>query len=555
MGGLRFESVFCFDSCGEVMNKRIKATIVTSSAVALLMAIGLPSHSGAPKTAPSSTTTSYGVSARTTDLKDIIRYFDGNHSYMGDVYVGTDFTSAAFIAGNWVPSSAVSALALTQDDALRVRGSFLASDGSVAQSINFGKEEELSTLMGLNYDGDAVTDLAVLPLDGRTVTIYLNPGISGTAQAVKVPVDERVDIVRLFQNGPDELGFVKRTDLLTPQSGTKKKKKKKKKNRRPRGGSNQLTYTDIDGSRKTLEIPQEFAEYVPIIVEGRALAFARVRSKRVEVMGASVTPRSFNKLPTDYIFPGAFSGSGNSTTLLKGSLLGDYSILNPMTGSIAAGKIPLQGIAAQELSAATTTPVTAAATGDICAEYARLLQVFLDAVTSGNAGAAGTAYAQIQALGSGVNDCDVDPGNVGGGEGGGGGSINQRNDIFRNGIGSFIPDSFLFKSNTGDFYGQCDEFFPAPDGNMGFLAKNSDFHPGAVYLTPGAGYNNGRILDPKSLKTIGNAEYAGVANGGRSHFRVKSRPLPRGNHVFAADHTYKNETHCWRVPDGSTRVD
>lgn len=109
----------------------------------------------------------------------------------------------------------------------------------------------------------------------------------------------------------------------------------------------------------------------------------------------------------------------------------------------------------------------------------------------------------------------------------------------------------LYVSNTAGKVGICDVYKQAPDGKNGFLAKNSD-HSGSVYLTPGYGYSNGRILNLRNEKVIEQLKYTGIANGGRGHFR-SPRLLPRGKHIFAAD--LHGSTHCWRITSGGARVD
>lgn len=551
--------------------------------------------------AQSTSPTRIGVATRTSTGIDVIRVYDGQDILVGDVPIANDFLFSRFIVADFIPNSTASVMAITENEEnRRLRVHFINDKGVVVNKFLLGKD--VMTLMAIYYDGDAVADLALILNGQNTATVYLNPALTGDTARVEVPLGGRRDIVRLFQNGPDEVGFVSRIDTLTPSSAKKKKKKQQAKIKRrikkltkkltklqnrsatPQttrqitklsgkidrlqaklgGGSNSITFSDLNGSTQSLSITSDPGKFLSFTISGTHLGFVKIKNKQVQIFGPGIQTRNFDKQIADRVFVGNYLGTGNDAVVISGDE-GTYRVINPITGQVITRTIDItQPSNAPEAPDPEVDPEENPAEEtdkertdrETCERYTILLNEFNDAVNRGDIDRALVLSREIQAID--VPDTCV-PSNP---NPGGGGPVDGGNDeddtVFTNGVDRFVPQYYLFKSNTGDFFGPCDRFLDAPDGLGGFLAKNSD-GGGIVWLTPDSSYygDGAMILDFTKLTVkVGSLEYTGIANGGRGHYRLGGDLSSFGKHVFTAVHYYSGERHCWRIdPKGSDRVD
>ena len=552
------------------MKQKYKILSISSAILVMfgfIIMIGLP----APRSS-----SFFAVGSRTTDYRNLVRYYNDSGDFIGQIEVDDTLRNSALLTGNWLPDSSVSLLVLNKDDSTeRVRAIILDQNGTEIQSFPIGRQDELASIISLYYDGDETADLVVHGVNTNSAAIYINPGINGTGELRRLQLQERTDLAKLSTGAGDTLGFVKRADTQTPKKTNKKKKKRikklrkriKKLKRKNKNGKHTskiealesqllslldrsfISYTDLDGTTKQVDISQEPAYYRGLPLDGTSLSFVKVRPRSLEVFGTAVNSVRYEKRRADRVLVGHFGAPSPSKLLISG-LHGGYRIVDPLSGLSEQHQIPntIEPTSAQQLSAQGTSLT--------CEEYNTLFADFEAAVLAND-------NEKIVELGNQLagipfpENCEFegsDDSSNGAIEDNVDDNFDSADDVFETSEIHFISDTLYLKSNTGDFYGPCDSFENPYDGaSRDFLAKNSE-GSGIVYLTPGPSFINGRILHNISLKEIMKTTDTGVANNSRKHFRTGGR-LPKPAHVFAADHPYEGKTYCWRIPANTTRVD
>lgn len=447
------------------------------------------------------------VSSPATNGGHEVHFFNPqNGSHLGGMEIPTEYDAGAFLAGDWLGNGEPSVLSLTAGGSGTLGTVIGLITGPIA-TFDLGKE--LARLVALDFNGSGLTDLAIQAKGKSNATLAYDLG-SGAPTYSGVPIRSRSDITGILGLSTTKLGTVvfKRIDIPGDPRG-------------PRG-SNFIEYLNDLGAKQKLKLPKNVKTVLPVRLNPGDAHFLGLKSKSATLFGTAGVIGNYAKSKNDYLVVGHFD-SEFSSSLLIGKSDGTATIVDLSTSGQRALSLVVP-------SGPATLP-----TDPICLQA----QAILDAISASTDSA--TIFmllGQLQQLNA-PDSCFADIDGEGGSASGGGLAY----------IGNLAAAS---SASTGA-RGPCDRFLDPRDGNQGFLAKNSDFHPGSVYLTPGFGYQNGRILNPRTLKVLERLKYSGIGNGARAHFR-SPRSFPKPVHVFAADY-FGGETHCWKVPAGSTRID
>ncbi|MGI6523785.1 MAG: hypothetical protein ACOX2O_00605 [Bdellovibrionota bacterium] len=488
-----------------------------------------------------------------------IRVYSGTGAHLSDIPIDNAYKNAQFLSGNWIANKhSVVALILKKKN---LSAFILDNSGRARTEINLGKNA--LRIFSLDYNKNGISDLAV-QYKKNIVRIYLDPAINA-ANTTRVKLPALSDAVPLLTLNGANVASLKLEELnknfLDAKGSTKKLS----------GKRNFITYKNGSRRKKKIRIATHAQRTFPVLLsEGRVGFIVQSTPKRLQLFGEKVQRNSFVKTTTSKAFTGFFS-SNTISDLAIGEAL-NYStdtatirLINPQTKSTRVVTLNLAlGLKRPYATQAYSQKVDAA----YCNKILALVDKLNAAVAAGNYPEMMRILNILEKEEDNFEECERiigDNGSNGGGSGGGSanggdgkttpGKNSEKDDDYfvANEIG-YVTSIVQYGSNTGMARTPCTEILNARDGNMGFLAKNSDFHPGTVYLTPGAGFSNGRVLSPRSYKLIAKTKYTGVANGGRSHFRLYSKRLPFGAHIFAADH-YNGGTYCWKVPGTGSRID
>jgi len=435
----------------------------------------------------------------------VIRTMQADGSLLSEIPLDNHLVSGDLLSGHWTTALSGAFVSVRKAKSGIFRA-YIIDGGLVSNSFLIGKD--VLRAVALDYDSSGFADLAIQRNKGP-ITIYLDPGI-GLNASIRIEAPERTDMLRVRHHTKDDLGFIKVYD---------------ERERAHANGVGYISYRNQIGRFDQNALPEQTSSILSLKLRGGDPAFLSPTANGDLLLFGPGTKSQKVKRGKYQMVRGGFIQSSDYSSILFGDTLGRALLVDPTT--FATAPVPLD-LATGSVSVDGDTA---------CAFFNTLLAQFYAAVHDQNLDAAAGIAATLDQLAT-TNPCD------------------RTEETTPKGIignVSFLSDTVALASNTGERMGPCIEFLPALDGTNGFLVKNSDVHPGSVYLTPGPGFTNGRILNPVTFSEIAKTPFAGIANGGRAHFRNFSKRIPWGAHVFAAN--LGNEVYCWKVPDGSARVD
>ena len=498
------------------------------------------------------------VATETPNGTNVIRVFSSSGATLGDIPISNTYKDAQFVSGNWI-NGQISILALKKNKKNSITASVINGNGNQIKEISLGKK--VKKVIGLDYNNNGIQDLAVQL--AKRVVVYLDPSISNTRANVKLTKFSDAVATQTYSGaGISSLklevmnkNFLDSIDAPQDLSAI----------------NNFITYKKQIRKRKfknyKVSIKTTVQRVFPLKVENSNDPNFVIQSsaRKLELIGRNFRNTSFSKNRNSKFFTGFFSSDNYSEIAIGQRLdtstgIATVRLINPSTKEERIIKLNLNFQYSYSVNNYSMNNYSLSKTD--CSEFNRLYNQLYKAYNSGNYNEYVRIYYLIIALPN-FNEC-LDNIDSGGDDNGGDNDNDNENgdgkteddDNYFSSANSiaFITNVVQYSSNTGMARTPCNDIRNAKDGNNGFLARNSDFHPGVVYLTPGASYRNGRILNASTFRVMSKVPFDTVANGGRAHFRLSSIRLPFGPHIFAADNGY-GETICWKVPGGMSRVD